>query len=1373
MPPPTSPLSPAASTAVVASVAGAAGRWVDRLLDPSVLDRLGWALVHFLWQGATVAAALAVALAMLRHRSAAARYRTAFAALSVLAAAPIVTFCAAGGRGGSEAAAVPITSSAAPVAPPVVTSAVASGAVTASQHSETTAPAGHPADRRPNAVILGPPLANDVFDGADLETAGASPYRVGPVGLPITVITTSAVRPTEGPTEAMTVPSAARPAGHYGFGWVVLAWAAGVAALSAWRVGGWFHLRLRLRQTTPVPDPWPRRLRAVADRLGVRRVVRLAEAAWVGVPAVVGVVRPVLLLPAAALTRLTPTQLEAILAHELAHVRRRDPLANLLQAVVETALFYHPAVWWTSARVREEREHGCDDLAAAACPSPADYADALAAMELARADAADRRGRSLPAHLALAAGGGGRSAGPLLRRVRRVLGLPPGPRDTAFRHLGAAAVMLGCAALPLAADHVARARADGAALARPLAALPVAESVAAPTAGGPATRPSDSPPPPAVGDPFAAIAVPPEPADAVATPRFPVAVGEGLVVEVSDPEGPGTATSAEPVRVGRDGAIRLAKLPAPIRAAGRTELELQRSVRDAYRAAGAMTDPMVRVTTTEPLPRRTFAVRGDVGRPGEQPLPRPDFRLFDALAATGCDAGPGHTVYVVREPPPAGPTDFEIARRRSEPLARLQGRVASLAVALTKATPRLGEDHPAVEELRRELESARADLVAATEAYWDIEPGREAWADRVEGLRRTIANWERQLGEQHPTVAALRQELAELDSAASAVRRTNAADRARRAAARLRSDDVEETLERRAEELARQIASLEAKAAAGRSAATRPAARRPIPGSAEAADERQAEIDALTRSVQLNAFRMQLLEVRVDLAATRAARRRGGKVLAVPMSQLRGGQLQFNVVIRSGDAVVVRAPGTAGVAATAPSAAPAWAGQASAQVTVRDLAGKPVVGAQVRLVNGPGGAGWAIGWEDWRTDTDGHYLLERLSPGARYAVIVESPGYVTAEVRLPKLNPGKRVDLEPIVLERPEREIAGRVVSPDGSRPVAGAIVTFLQSLAPPATRVDGEAQPWVATGADGRFRFAVPASARGVLYATAVDGKLGADEVPVRAGDTDVTLFAGPGDRMDRLTYRGTYLWIRLGEATAEDRRTLSLADGVGVRIMDVFAFGPAERAGLRAGDVLIRWGDDDLWDTRLRQRLAAAKPGDAADLTVRRGDQTLHVRAVLTATAPTPPFPPAADDNAGGRATSRPAADAIAPAVAPTPATSPALIPFGPPTSVKPATNIAVRPVRLVVAADGSLTLDGERATWADLPARFAKAAAERRTVLAVVPASDDLTLRQLSDAERQATALALKFGFTEVGTVMGSADRADDFSVGPATRSTSPAR
>src|SRR5947208_2058145 len=120
-------------------------------------------------------------------------------------------------------------------------------------------------------------------------------------------------------------------------------------APEAWLAGR----RLRAVGTIPAPEPCVAALHRLAARLRLSRPVRLLQSAMVQVPAVLGWVRPVILLPASALTGLTPLQLEALLAHEMAHVRRYDYLVNLVQSVIETLLFYHPAVWWISARVRD------------------------------------------------------------------------------------------------------------------------------------------------------------------------------------------------------------------------------------------------------------------------------------------------------------------------------------------------------------------------------------------------------------------------------------------------------------------------------------------------------------------------------------------------------------------------------------------------------------------------------------------------------------------------------------------------------------------------------------------------------------------------------------------------------------------------------------------------------------------------------------------------------------------------------------------------------------------------------------------------------------------------------------------------------------
>ena len=193
--------------------------------------------------------------------------------------------------------------------------------------------------------------------------------------------------------------------------YVVLGWLVGVFGLSAWHLGGWAQLqRLRRRMVREIGRPLQQRLEELSVRLGVHRAVGLLESALIEVPTVVGWLRPVILLPASALTGLRPEQLEAILAHELAHVRRYDYLVNIVQTVVEILGFYHPAVWWVSRRIRIERENCCDDLAVHVCGSSLQYARALACMEEIRHSGRD---------LAMAATGGS-----LMARIARLLGRP-------------------------------------------------------------------------------------------------------------------------------------------------------------------------------------------------------------------------------------------------------------------------------------------------------------------------------------------------------------------------------------------------------------------------------------------------------------------------------------------------------------------------------------------------------------------------------------------------------------------------------------------------------------------------------------------------------------------------------------------------------------------------------------------------------------------------------------------------------------------------------------------------------------------------------------------------------------------------------------
>jgi beta-lactamase regulating signal transducer with metallopeptidase domain len=190
---------------------------------------------------------------------------------------------------------------------------------------------------------------------------------------------------------------------------IVMAWGLGVLLLSLRLAGGWILARrLAARATGPATAEVCALAAAVSRRLGLTRAVRVVDSTAVSVPMLVGWVKPVVLFPASALSGLSAEQIEALIAHELAHVRRHDFLVNILQSVVDTLLFYHPAVWFVSREVREAREQCCDDLAIGVCDRVV-YASALA----------DLAAMSRAPRIALAATGGS-----LLRRVQRLLGQP-------------------------------------------------------------------------------------------------------------------------------------------------------------------------------------------------------------------------------------------------------------------------------------------------------------------------------------------------------------------------------------------------------------------------------------------------------------------------------------------------------------------------------------------------------------------------------------------------------------------------------------------------------------------------------------------------------------------------------------------------------------------------------------------------------------------------------------------------------------------------------------------------------------------------------------------------------------------------------------
>ena len=241
-------------------------------------------------------------------------------------------------------------------------------------------------------------------------------------------------------TSLAQLPMAAPPAWRAALqAWMpalVLAWSAGVGLMSLRLCLGLAWVGKLRRQAVAAPAIWQARLDALALRMGLRgsQQVPLKLHAGLSSPVTVGFWRPVILLPAALLSGMPVALLEALLAHELAHVRRWDYLVNLLQSVAEALLFFHPVVWWLSARMRAEREQVADALAAQALQDPQQLATALHALSLHAATP------SQPGLLMSARGGA------LLTRIERLMA--PGP-DTAGWKLAVPALLLACATLLL------------------------------------------------------------------------------------------------------------------------------------------------------------------------------------------------------------------------------------------------------------------------------------------------------------------------------------------------------------------------------------------------------------------------------------------------------------------------------------------------------------------------------------------------------------------------------------------------------------------------------------------------------------------------------------------------------------------------------------------------------------------------------------------------------------------------------------------------------------------------------------------------------------------------------------------------------------
>ncbi len=201
---------------------------------------------------------------------------------------------------------------------------------------------------------------------------------------------------------------------HYSL--IVAIWILGFLVFLIRLVSGlWYVGQLRSRGTSVPDEQWIETTRMLSRRLGMTRTVTLLQSALVHTPMALGWLKPVVLLPVGLVNQLAPAEVEAILAHELAHIARRDWIFNLTQAFIEAIFYYHPAVWWISQTIRRERENCCDDAALKATSNRIAFARALVQVqEMAK-----------PAPLpALALGMSGPRHMLLLERIRRILDQP-------------------------------------------------------------------------------------------------------------------------------------------------------------------------------------------------------------------------------------------------------------------------------------------------------------------------------------------------------------------------------------------------------------------------------------------------------------------------------------------------------------------------------------------------------------------------------------------------------------------------------------------------------------------------------------------------------------------------------------------------------------------------------------------------------------------------------------------------------------------------------------------------------------------------------------------------------------------------------------
>lgn len=297
---------------------------------------------HFLWIGTLVA--IVTSVVVRRWQVSRTRYAVWLTGLLVMAGSPIVTFAILQAIPTVNPADTEMVKPAPPIDSP-------------SQLPDVS-PANSEIDRHSNV----PSRTNNLTREVPLKSTQTS--AVIPVEVPKTPVPTTAIRESAWWRDYAPLVTSLYLIGVSLMGLRLL-------------LGLWGGHQLRY-QSELITQRWMLdALQRQADAMGLILVPAMAYCERVTVPTVLGILQPMILLPMTLASGLTPEQIESVLAHELAHLRRYDHLVNLLQCVIESLLFFHPAVWWLSRRVRDEREHCCDDLVIASGAVPLDYAASL------------------------------------------------------------------------------------------------------------------------------------------------------------------------------------------------------------------------------------------------------------------------------------------------------------------------------------------------------------------------------------------------------------------------------------------------------------------------------------------------------------------------------------------------------------------------------------------------------------------------------------------------------------------------------------------------------------------------------------------------------------------------------------------------------------------------------------------------------------------------------------------------------------------------------------------------------------------------------------------------------------------------------------